>query len=139
MVEELRSYTQQDAQELGQLLTELSPKSNCSGLKLDRIINSQDSYVYVIRVENKIVAAACLCVGYTTECTVGYINAVVVSGLHRGKHLGRELITHIIKEAERLNVNQLQLTSNPKRVAANKLYQAIGFTNYETNCYHYNL
>ena len=30
---------------------------------------------------------------------------------------------------------ELHLTSNPMRVAANKLYQSIGFQKKETNCY----
>ena len=31
--------------------------------------------------------------------------------------------------------HHIQLTSNPARVAANRLYQAMGFEHYETNCY----
>ena len=29
----------------------------------------------------------------------------------------------------------VQLTSNPKRVAANQMYQNMDFERYETNCY----
>ena len=37
--------------------------------------------------------------------------------------------------AEKMNVHHIQLTSNPARVAANRLYQELGFERYETNCY----
>jgi len=32
-------------------------------------------------------------------------------------------------------VERLHLTSSPRRVAANGLYQSLGFVRYETNCY----
>lgn len=41
----------------------------------------------------------------------------------------------MIDAAKSLKVRQIQLTSNPKRVAANRLYQNLGFERYETNCY----
>ena len=34
-----------------------------------------------------------------------------------------------------MNVHSIHLTSNPKRVAANRLYQELGFERYVTNCY----
>lgn len=41
----------------------------------------------------------------------------------------------MIAKAEALEVHHIQLTSNPKRVAANQLYQVIGFERYKMNCY----
>ena len=41
----------------------------------------------------------------------------------------------LVEKAKNLGVLQLQLTSNSKRVAANHLYQNMGFKIYETNCY----
>ena len=35
--------------------------------------------------------------------------------------------------ANKMNVHHVQLTSNPARVAANRLYQELGFERYETN------
>ena len=41
----------------------------------------------------------------------------------------------MIEAAKKINVHHIQLTSNPARVAANRLYQESGFERYETNCY----
>ena len=41
----------------------------------------------------------------------------------------------MIEAAKMINVHHIQLTSNPARVAANRLYQELGFERYETNCY----
>ena len=37
----------------------------------------------------------------------------------------------------RLDLLQSGLTSNPSRIAANQLYQTLGFERYETNLYKY--
>ena len=67
--------------------------------------------------------------------TVADIESVVVSARCRGKGYGKALMTAMIGAAKALKVHHIQLTSNPARVAANRLYQALGFEKYETNCY----
>ena len=69
------------------------------------------------------------------EFTIADVESVVVSSKYRGRGYGRELMTMMIDVAKSLNVHHVQLTSNPKRVAANKMYQNMGFERYETNCY----
>lgn len=44
-------------------------------------------------------------------------------------------MTAMVDAAKKMNVHYIQLTSNPARVAANRLYQDLGFERYETNCY----
>ena len=44
-------------------------------------------------------------------------------------------MTAMIEAAKTMNVHHIQLTSRPARVAANLLYQELGFERYETNCY----
>lgn len=45
------------------------------------------------------------------------------------------LLTAMVEAARGFKVHHIQLTSNPSRIAANRLYQALGFERYETNCY----
>ena len=52
-----------------------------------------------------------------------------------GRGYGKELIKAMIEAAKKMNVHHIQLTSNPRRVAANRMYQELGFERYETNCY----
>ena len=42
---------------------------------------------------------------------------------------------YVLEQAKAYAPIELHLTSNPMRVAANKLYQSIGFQRKETNCY----
>lgn len=88
-----------------------------------------------ISSRNHIIACACLCVAHSPEFTLGFVESVTVLSTQRGKGYGRMLMEHLIAEARRLRVDRLHLTSNPKRVAANVLYQKLGFVRYDTNCY----
>ena len=78
-------------------------------------------------------------------CTVGFytsptgrkawIEDVVVDAQCRGLHLGERLVASAVSFAEREGFNTLMLTSRPSRVAANRLYQKVGFERKETNVY----
>lgn len=134
-VEELLSYTLTDVKDLDQLMHELSSTSYCNEAILDAVIADEYSHAYVIREEGHIVAAGTLCIIHTLEFTNACIESVVVSSKQRGKGFGKLLVEHVINEAKRMNVHSIHLTSNPKRVAANNLYQKVGFVRYETNYY----
>ena len=57
----------------------------------------------------------------------------------RGSGLGRRLVQYAIGFCKEEGISMVYLTSNPKRVAANALYQAVGFERKETNMYKMNL
>ena len=135
MVEKLCSYMSQDLTDLDALMHELSATSFCNEELLNNILNDANVHVYVIRDEGHIVATATLCIKHTLEFTIADIESVVVSSKCRGRGYGKELMTAMIEAAKRMNVHHIQLTSNPARVAANGLYQELGFERYETNCY----
>ena len=91
--------------------------------------------MYVIRDEGHILATGRLCIKHSLEFAIADIESVVVSAKCRGRGYGKELMTAMIEAAKKMNVHHIQLTSNPARVAANRLYQEQGFERYETNCY----
>ena len=135
MVEELSSYTPQDLTDLDSLMHELSATSFCNEELLNNVLNDANVHVYVIRDEGHIVATGTLCIKHTLEFTIADIESVVVSSVCRGRGYGMELMAAMVEAAKKLNVHHIQLTSNPARVAANQLYQELGFERYETNCY----
>ncbi len=135
MVEELSSYSSQDLADIDALMHELSATSFCNEELLNNALNDANVHVYVIRDEGRIVATGTLCIKHTLEFTIADIESVVVSSKCRGRGYGKELMTAMIEAAEKMNVHHIQLTSNPARVAANQLYQDMGFERYETNCY----
>ena len=135
MVEELSSYTSQDLADLDALMHELSATSFCNEELLNNGSNDTNVHVYVIRDKGHIIATGTLCIKHTLEFTIADIESVVVSSKCRGRGYGKELMTAMVEAAKKMNVHHIQLTSNPARVAANQLYQELGFERYETNCY----
>ena len=135
MVGELITYSPQDMADLDALMHELSATSFCNEELLNNALNDANVHVYVIREEGHIVATGTLCIKHTLEFTIADIESVVVSSKYRGRGYGKELMTAMIEAAKKMKVHHIQLTSNPARVAANRLYQDLGFERYETNCY----
>lgn len=134
-MEKLLRYTDSDFTDLVILMQELSSNIVFTRESLERMLAALNSHLYVIREEGRIVACACLCIFHQPFSTDATIESVVVSSKMRGKGLGRKLMEHLIDEAARMKVDCIHLTSNPKREAANVLYQKMGFERKETNCY----
>lgn len=135
MVEELNTYSLQDVEDLDVLMHELSPTSYCNECILDNVMNDENSHVYVIREDGHIIATGTLCITHTLEFTIAGIESVIVSSQYRRKGYSKELMRRMIETAKEIKVHHLHLTSNPRREAANSLYQSIGFKRYDTNCY----
>ena len=148
-VVELTSFSEKDLLDIDDLMHQLSTTSFCNEEKLQKVMEDADSHLYVIRkvqdvsdvsgvskgLSACIVATATLCVSHTPEFTLGGVEAVVVDSDCRGQGLARQLMEHILTEAKRFGCVKLHLTSNPRRVAANALYQKMGFQLYATNYY----
>ena len=135
MCEELKKYSSQDLSDLNALMQELSATSCCSESQLKSALADANVHVFVIRDGGHIVATGTLCIKHMLEFTMADIESVVVSPGCRGRGYGKELMTAMMAAARELKVHHIQLTSNPARVAANRLYQELGFVRYETNCY----
>ena len=65
------------------------------------------------------------------------IEDVVVDESARGQGIANELVNHALDIARAQGADGVALTSNPRRGAANKLYQKVGFKKWETNVYFY--
>ena len=102
---------------------------------LERLIKSEASRLYILKVDGSPSAMLTLCHYYApTGCKV-WIEDVVVDSSMRGKGLGRRIVEHAIAEAQKLSPCSVLLTSRPSRKEANRLYQSIGFEARETNVY----
>ncbi|OGI38129.1 MAG: hypothetical protein A2612_02205 [Candidatus Moranbacteria bacterium RIFOXYD1_FULL_44_12] len=67
--------------------------------------------------------------------TVARIEDVVVHPKHQGKGFGEKIMSHVIEQAKKKGIDSIELTSNPKRAVANKLYQKLKFEPRKTNVY----
>ena len=65
------------------------------------------------------------------------IEDIVVDESARGLGIGKKLTREAIRLAESYGAKGVMLTSNPRREAANRLYQKIGFKPWQTNLYFY--
>jgi ribosomal protein S18 acetylase RimI-like enzyme len=65
------------------------------------------------------------------------IEDVVVDEAMRGKGIGEALMRHALHMAREAGADGVALTSNPRREAANRLYQRLGFHPWQTNLYFY--
>ena len=67
------------------------------------------------------------------------VEDVIVDQSMRRRGIAEALMLHAIELARKAGANGVSLTSNPRREAANKLYQAMGFQKRDTNAYFYAL
>ena len=123
---------------VNQLLPQLS--SSASPLNLERlkeIIQSSSVHLYIAREEQEVLGMLSLVLFSIPTGIRAWVEDVVVDEKARGKGVGKALSVHVLREALRLGAMTVDLTSRPSRVAANQLYQRVGFTQRETNVYRF--
>lgn len=136
MITQATHYSEPLRQRLEELLNQLTPQpSTLSEQTLRAVLNDSASRLYLLEEEGRVVGMLTLGIYVSPTGSKGWIEDVVVDDVCRGRGYGRQLVAHAIEEAKKAGVAQLMLTSNPLRVAANKLYQQMGFQRKETNCY----
>ena len=134
-IQELQNYTQTQYEDMKHLLSELSDRVNFSQADLMMVLKDNNCHLYAILDGERIVGCVTLCVFHSPTGTKASVEDVIVSSAYRGQHLGKQLMKYVLEQAKAFAPIELHLTSNPMRVAANKLYQSIGFQKKETNCY----
>jgi ribosomal protein S18 acetylase RimI-like enzyme len=65
----------------------------------------------------------------------GFVEDVVTHPAYEGRGIGTLVNKRLIEEARRLGMKHIDLTSNPKRKAANHIYQKLGYKRRYTNVY----
>ena len=106
--------------------------------QLERLIASNASHLYIAIKGEEIIGMCTLALYDAPTGRKAWIEDVVVDAGARGTGLGRRLVAHAIEEAHRYAPTTLMLTSRSSRIAANRLYQTIGFERKETNVYRMN-
>jgi ribosomal protein S18 acetylase RimI-like enzyme len=123
------------------LLPQLGPnRSPLSEKQFRKIIKSDNSHFFIAELDtNEIAGMLTLGTYHIPTGTKVWIEDVVVDESQRGKGIGQELTMFAVKFAGSLNAESVELTSRPSRIAANKLYQKLGFIKRETNVYRFDL
>lgn len=139
IVQQLKDYSDEFFQALSYLMPQLTSKP-VTLLKEDiiAIIQSPTTSIWVAKdnIEG-IIGMLTLAIYHTPTGIHGWIEDVVVDEKHRNKGIGKSLTNAALAYAQLKGAKAVSLTSRPFRVAANKLYQDIGFKIIETNLYRF--
>lgn len=140
-IELLTSFSQNDAKAIKNLVEKLgkNPKPFRNS-DLEEILSSPSTYLYVAResFDNRIIGMATVAVYRIPYIKKAYLDDVVVDESYRGHGVGSSLLGAVIKHSRKIGASFIEFTSNPDRVAGNKLYQKLGFKKRETNVYRMN-
>ncbi|MFC2123257.1 GNAT family N-acetyltransferase [Bacteroidota bacterium] len=130
-----------DISSINSLLSQLTEREHSFTLDQFGVIIERENiiqfYAYPSDNITKVVGLLTLVVFYTPAGSHARIEDVVVDNDYRGKSIGRILTEMAIEESRNLKIKEVDLTSNPRREAANRLYQKMGFERRETNVYRY--
>ena len=110
--------------------------------ELDDLVKSQSSTLLVARdpdTNTPIAGALCLTIYRVPTGLRSIIEDVIVDENLRRRGIGEALVRHAIELAREAGAEGVSLTSNPRRQAANQLYQSMGFELRQTNPYYYKL
>ena len=133
---EIQSYSPEYHEAMQRFLDQLTTNPMTLTEEMFRqLLASPNSHLFFLMKDEQI--AGMLTVGIYHSPTGGkaWIEDVVVDETFRGQGLSKLLVAHAIEFTKSQGIPSLMLTSNPKRIAANKLYQAMGFGRKETNVY----
>lgn len=134
--------------ELLEALRRLIPQLKISSPRLTRddlvaLVSSDSATLLMARTDaatNAPIVGMLTLIVYRTPTGVrARIEDVVVDEFFRGRGIAIELVRHALEIARLKGADGVALTSNPRREAANRLYQKVGFKKWETNVYFYKL
>lgn len=103
--------------------------------RVEEVLADANAILMVAKDGEQIAGMASLYVLPKTAMRIAHIDDVVVGSAYRGQGLGEKLMHALIDEARARGVKQVELTSRPARVAAQGLYQKIGFVKRETDAF----
>ena len=97
------------------------------------LLASPCSKLFFLLCEGRVVGMLTVGMYVSPTGSKAWIEDVVVDEALRGSGYGRLLVEHAIDYCRGEGIDTVYLTSNPKRIAANGLYQSVGFVRKETN------
>lgn len=135
-IEQLHNVTTKSVEEINKLLPQISSHSvQLTYASLLAVVKDPASIVLIVKDGATIVGVGVLVMFHDLGGNRGRLEDIVVDEKYRGQGLGEKLVQKLIERAWEEKINRIGLTSKPDRVAANKLYQKVGFIKQETNVY----
>jgi ribosomal protein S18 acetylase RimI-like enzyme len=138
-VEECTEVTDELVAAMARLIPQLSSSSPPPGAEaLDAIVGSDACHLLLARDDDGTILGSMTLVVFPIPTGIrAWIEDVVVDGGARGRGVGAALNQAALARARDLGARTVDLTSRPRRGAANRLYRRLGFVARETNVYRY--
>lgn len=121
--------------ELKELINQLDSSANIEEINFYRSL--LNGYFSKKIVDGKLVGVGWIYPRQTLLRKQAVIEDIIVDQNHRKKGYGQEITIDLIRWAKENGVEMIELTTNSKRLAANSLYQKLGFNLHPTNHYLY--
>jgi len=122
-----------DLKRVKKLIHQLDPSANVNEQSLyNALLNG---HVSKVEKDGKLVGMGWIFPRQTLLRKQAVVEDMIVDNRERGKGYGRRILRDLINWAKNSGVEVVELTTNPKRVAANELYKSEGFWLHETNHY----
>jgi len=127
-----------DLESIHTLMRQLSSDAEPLNIENFNELISKGNVSFFCAIKNKKITGMLSLVYYETTTGIrSRIEDVIVLDEFRRQGIAVELIKIAIEEYSNSNSHSLELTSNPKREAANNLYIKLGFKIRKTNVYQY--
>jgi ribosomal protein S18 acetylase RimI-like enzyme len=126
------------ASALATLLPQLSSTAEpLTAESIKRLVDHPSVTLLVARVDGQIVGTLTLVRFPLPTGERARIEDVVVDASVRGQGVGAALTVEAVRLAEEFGARSVDLTSRPSRVAANRLYQRLGFQERDSRVYRF--
>ena len=133
---EIKTYSKEYHEAMQRFLDQLTTSpTTLTETMCRQLLDSANSHLFFLMKDEQIAGMLTVGIYYSPTGGKAWIEDVVVDEVFRGQGLSKLLVAHAIDFVKSQEIPLLMLTSNPKRIAANKLYQASGFERKETNVY----
>ncbi|AKM82150.1 TPA: GNAT family N-acetyltransferase [Candidatus Berkelbacteria bacterium] len=137
-IEQLKSLNKKDYHDCMNLLPQLLPTVKLpSYAEFEKIIKSPTTNLFIAREESsqQIIGMLTLIFYRIPVGLCSRIEDVIIDENHRRKGLGTSLCNAAIEDAKKAEAMKIDLTSNPSREEAHRLYESLGFSIYNTSVY----
>ncbi|MDB3958852.1 GNAT family N-acetyltransferase [Opitutales bacterium] len=137
-IRKVSKQTEKDLREINNLIPQLSQSAKLlTKAEFTSLLNAESTHLYFAEDKEQVLGMLSLVTFPIPTGLRGWVEDVVVDTKARGKGVGKLLTMHALKEAQKMGVLTIDLTSRPSRDVANRLYQSVGFSARVTNVYRF--
>jgi ribosomal protein S18 acetylase RimI-like enzyme len=137
-IRKVSEQTEKDLREINNLIPQLSQSAKLlTKAEFTSLLNAESTHLYFAEDKEQVLGMLSLVTFPIPTGLRGWVEDVVVDAGARGKGVGKLLTMHALKEAHKMGVLTIDLTSRPSRDVANRLYQSVGFSARVTNVYRF--